>query len=102
MASASSVGLFVYLAEFSEKTMPDVVFRFQNVTQLLNRLSGHSNSVELEEPENVKNLQPVSPSISGMGPVRRRRQLTKKVGRNGAIPVRKRKLDSRAFEYCFQ
>ncbi|KGN64377.1 probable ubiquitin-like-specific protease 2A isoform X1 [Cucumis sativus] len=65
-------------------------------------ITGHSNSVELEEPENVKNLQPVSPSISGMGPVRRRRQLTKKVGRNGAIPVRKRKLDSRAFEYCFQ
>lgn len=64
--------------------------------------TGHGSRNELQESENVNNFQLVSPSTSGTCPVRRRKQPTRKVGPNGTIPIRKGKLDSRAFEYCFQ
>lgn len=74
-------------------------FRFQNVTHLLYQLSGHDNKDDSEESENVKTFQLVSPSMSN---VRSCKQSTRRVRCNDTIPNPKRKLDSRAFEYCFQ
>ncbi|XP_022994164.1 probable ubiquitin-like-specific protease 2A [Cucurbita maxima] len=64
--------------------------------------TGHGNRKKLKESENIETVQLVPPSTSDTSPVRRCKQSTAEVETSGASPSQKRKLDSRAFEYCFQ
>ncbi|XP_023542735.1 probable ubiquitin-like-specific protease 2A [Cucurbita pepo subsp. pepo] len=64
--------------------------------------TGHGNRKKSKESENIETVQLVPPSTSDTSPVRRRKQSTTEVETSGASPSQKRKLDSRAFEYCFQ
>ncbi|XP_022137751.1 probable ubiquitin-like-specific protease 2A [Momordica charantia] len=58
----------------------------------------------LKDSENVEPFQQVPLYVVGDSaiPRRKRSQSTRKSGCNSAVPSRKKKLDSRAFEYCFQ